>query len=288
MSKMFYTLEEVCQKLGKTPDEITEMIATKQLDEMRDGDNLVFKASVIDMISEPEDANAVDLELDLGASSLGEASDGGMMGLSGSATGMSHDAPAAPISPTSDSGMAFDLSGSASGISAFGGGSEDAGETQLGEEFDDDLTLESVGSGSGLLDLTRDSDDTSLGAELMEEAVFGDDEFELPPNSSGLFESPAEAADAPAAAAAPVAGGAPVMMMEEAYDGGSSGLGVGLLIGATIAMIGLLVILASEFQGASSVLTQAIAGNLWIWTGGLLAGAIIAGGIGLFIGRASE
>ena len=89
-------------------------------------------------------------------------------------------------------------------------------------------------------------------------------------------------------AAAPVAGGAPVMMMEEAYDGGSSGLGVGLLIGATIAMISLLVILASEFQGASSVLTQAIAGNLWIWTGGLLAGAIIAGGIGLFIGRASE
>ena len=53
-------------------------------------------------------------------------------------------------------------------------------------------------------------------------------------------------------------------------------------------MIALLVILASEFEGASSVLTQAIAGNLWIWTGGLLAGAIIAGGIGLFIGRASE
>ncbi len=50
----------------------------------------------------------------------------------------------------------------------------------------------------------------------------------------------------------------------------------------------LLFILASEFQGVSSALTEAIAGNLWIWTGGLFAGAILAAGIGLFIGRASE
>jgi hypothetical protein len=32
-----------------------------------------------------------------------------------------------------------------------------------------DLNLEGVGSGSGLLDLTRESDDTSLGAEILDE-----------------------------------------------------------------------------------------------------------------------
>lgn len=39
----------------------------------------------------------------------------------------------------------------------------------FGGDDDDDLVLEAVGSGSGLLDLTRESDDTSLGAELLEE-----------------------------------------------------------------------------------------------------------------------
>ena len=38
---------------------------------------------------------------------------------------------------------------------------------------DEDLALDSVGSGSGLLDLTRESDDTSLGAELLDEIYPG-------------------------------------------------------------------------------------------------------------------
>ena len=187
------------------------MVSTKQLEEIRDGDNLVFKAAAIDLLCESDDSG--EIELDLGTMSGSEASGSGMMDLSGSASGMGQDGPgadmldltmpsSAPPNPSSDSGLSFDLSGSATGISAFGGGaSADAGETKLGEEFDDDLTLESVGSGSGLLDLTRESDDTSLGAELLEEAVFGDDEFELPANASGLFESPAEAGDTPVAAA---------------------------------------------------------------------------------------
>ena len=63
----------------------------------------------------------------------------------------------------------------ASGVSVF-----EAGEGDQADPMDqtaitshgmseEDLSLEAVGSGSGLLDLTRDSDDTSLGAELLEE-----------------------------------------------------------------------------------------------------------------------
>jgi hypothetical protein len=37
----------------------------------------------------------------------------------------------------------------------------------------DQVNLEGVGSGSGLLDLTRESDDTSLGAELLDEIAPG-------------------------------------------------------------------------------------------------------------------
>jgi len=49
----------------------------------------------------------------------------------------------------------------------------------------DQLNIESVGSGSGLLDLTRESDDTSLGAELMDE---------IAPGASGIRRAPAESA----------------------------------------------------------------------------------------------
>ena len=141
MSKMFYTLEEVCQKLGKTPDEITEMVETQQLVEIRDGDNLVFKASSIDLLCS-DDSGAGEIELDLSSAGGLDASDGGLMGLSGSASGMGQGGPSddmldltlpgsAPSNPTSDSGLSFDLSGSATGISAFGGGaSADAGETK--------------------------------------------------------------------------------------------------------------------------------------------------------------
>ena len=183
--------------------------------------------------------------------------------------------------------MAVELSGSGSGISAFET-TGDAGETQLGNELDEDLTLESVGSGSGLLDLTRESDDTSLGAELLEEVYSGEEEFDLPENSSGLFEAvnTPEAGEAPAAAAGIAQ--APAVMMEETVDMPSSGLGVGLCIGALVAMIIILIILASELEGGASALTTTIAGSLWVWTGGLVGGALIAAGVGFFIGRASE
>src|SRR5205085_8533831 len=52
----------------------------------------------------------------------------------------------------------------------------DAGaQTQIQSAIDDQLSLEGVGSGSGLLDLTRESDDTSLGAELLDEIYPGGD-----------------------------------------------------------------------------------------------------------------
>lgn len=312
MSKMFYTIEEVCQKLGKSESEVNDMVSSGQIQEFRDGDNLIFKVEQIDILASPDDSGSVELDLndssggpnseltmdmgdnsgfDLDGSSLAPmdlSSTGDAMSLSSSSTGIPSPAPSAPtpIEPL-DTGMAVELSGSASGISAFDGGG-DAGETQLGNELDEDLTLESVGSGSGLLDLTRESDDTSLGAELLEEVYSGEDEFDLPENSSGLF----EAVNTPETGEAPVAAAgiaqAPVAMMEETVDMPGSGLGVGLCIGALVAMIIILIILASELEGGASVLTSTIAGSLWVWTGGLVGGALIAAGVGFFIGRASE
>jgi hypothetical protein len=46
-------------------------------------------------------------------------------------------------------------------------------QTAISQGVSDQLNLDGVGSGSGLLDLTRESDDTSLGAELLDEIAPG-------------------------------------------------------------------------------------------------------------------
>jgi len=66
------------------------------------------------------------------------------------------------------------------------------------------MNIESAGSGSGLLDLTRESDDTSLGAELLDEIAPGASGTRRPPSESaggsaigsGMSEPPASAARA--------------------------------------------------------------------------------------------
>ena len=55
MAKMFYSLEEVCQKLGKTGDEITEMVRTGLIQEFRDRDRLMFKVEQIELLAGGED-----------------------------------------------------------------------------------------------------------------------------------------------------------------------------------------------------------------------------------------
>jgi len=66
--------------------------------------------------------------------------------------------------------------GSRSGIDIFQSGEIDAADSSaqtIASPGGSDANIESVGSGSGLLDLTRESDDTSLGAEVMDEIAPG-------------------------------------------------------------------------------------------------------------------
>ena len=75
MAKMFYTLEEVCEKLEKNDDEVKEMVRTGQIQEFRDRDKLMFKVEQVDLLAAgEEDTSDVHLELeDTGASGSGVA-----------------------------------------------------------------------------------------------------------------------------------------------------------------------------------------------------------------------
>ena len=122
-----------------------------------------------------------------GMPSPGRTSGGSLGGsLSGLGSGLGGSIGGGSIGGGSLSGTsAGSVAGSAAGLSAAGGSRQ--GVNVFGEESHfgadpmaatampglggsgADLNLEGVGSGSGLLDLTRESDDTSLGAEIIDE-----------------------------------------------------------------------------------------------------------------------
>ena len=190
-----------------------------------------------------------------------------------------------PVSAGVDSRESSDT-----GISVFDtdhGSEEDAEATQVSEAFEEELSLDEVGSGSGLLDLTRESDDTSLGAELLEEVYSGEENIEIPANASGLFEAASGEMSAIDEAAA-ASGITSMPMVVEVYDGAGSGLGTGLMLGALVALICVAIIAVVGVTGATPDLAIRFAGNLWMWFGGLLVIAIVFGLIGLFIGKSTE
>ena len=326
MAKLFYTLEETCSKLGKSQDEVREMAQSGQLDEMRDGENMMFKRQQVDLLADDPEAESGEIELDLTSGASGfdlnvedtpqedtsppDASDEGSASgsgfdLSGSGMGLAQSGSAAGLDlGGSASGIGFDLgdSGSAAGFdlgetgdatgfgSAFGG-DDDSAETRVSDAVDEELSLESVGSGSGLLDLTRESDDTSLGAELLDEVWEGGDSGEFGASASGLFETTSEGGGAtpttsPQAAAAPM--GLAVPMMAVAYDGKWSGAGTGFMLGAFLALTAVLLMIVGSLAGVGPRLATMMTDNIAMYAGGLAGIAIIFGLVGMFIGKVSE
>ena len=161
---------------------------------------------------------------------------------------------------------------------------------------DEELALESVASGSGLLDLTRESDDTSLGAELLDEIYPSGEEsegdagggssqagIEAPTTGSGFVGETDEESEGTGSGliddgdagpgadtgeltaledeGAPVGSGGPASAMAaapEAYDPVGSGLSSGLLLGANASLIVAMVVAISALAQSPSGLTDAL------------------------------
>jgi hypothetical protein len=194
MAGKFYTLDEVSSKLNKSEAEIKELVREGRLREFRDGAKLFFKVDEVDKLT--EEFGKVDLsaateisKADAAASSeisllLDES---GEIGLDkGKDKGKDTDEIGLKLS---DDDLSLDKLGEiakadtkmgSAGINILAETDEGyklaedtKGETVAEEEsakvsggLDDDINMESVGSGSGLLDLSLQADDTSLGAVL--------------------------------------------------------------------------------------------------------------------------
>lgn len=218
MAKMFYTLEEAKNVLGRNEEEIKQFAREGRLREFRDGPRLMFKADQVEQLR-AELSSSGD-QVDLGVSDSGGMIDlvdttgasgtsitladtaagqgtafalkggtgAGGTGMSGTGMGLKDDtALAADLglsggtasgipSPAQPSGTglssASTAGGSRAGINVFGtedvpGVVDPSAQTAI-TAGPQEINLESVGSGSGLLDLSRERDDTSLGAVLDE------------------------------------------------------------------------------------------------------------------------
>ena len=179
MAGMFFSIQEVAAKLGKSEDEIRQIVKSGRLREFRDGPNLLFKV---------DEVNAL-------------LSDTSFTGVKPTPTVEKPAAPKseeaeaeeillAPDTPSKDSEELqltdADTQIVEEGIKVLGDtdsvGKEGSDETFKGsdetpaspgkeaslEEIEKDVSLDTFGSGSGLLDLSLQADDTSLGGILDE------------------------------------------------------------------------------------------------------------------------
>lgn len=164
----------------------------------------------------------------------------------------------------------------------------------------DALGIDSTGSGSGLLDLTRESDDTSLGAELLDE-IYPADEDE----SSGEMGDETRAGLADAApesdsggtdfaeveSAAATAAPAPAMVARTRVEYAPDAMATGFswMLGASVLVMCLAgVTCAAAVRGVWPSALQILADNMLILGGACLGVTVIALGIGFMLGRRAE
>jgi len=263
MAKMFYTLEEAAERLGKTTEEVKAMVASNQLPEYRDGDQLVVKRDQVELLAGGDD-DADDSMIPLVDSAALEP-----LSLSSSGSG---------------SAIGMEDPKDATGISIFDADDLDADDAAAQTHITDDigaepefLSMDSESSGSGLLDLTREADDTSLGADLLDDVYSGSDEAvdeTMPAGAdSNLFETTTET-DADLSAAPAV-----TILSAEPYDAkGSAWVGTMavcmiLVLGSAFAVAILAIISQSGNNPTGGLIDQF--GDKWMMIAGGAAALVV-------------
>ena len=201
---MFYSIKEAADKLGKSEDEIRQLVKAGRLREFRDGPNLLFKVDEVAALM--SDTSAVGIEEE--AEKPAEPQTEGQVEeiLLAPETPETLEKPGEEIQLTdadtqiveegikilgeTDTASALKDTGADETFKGLSGTPAPGKEASL-EEIEKDVSLDTFGSGSGLLDLSLQADDTSLGGILDE--IYA-------PGGEGKAGAPAAAAEEPLAA----------------------------------------------------------------------------------------
>ena len=208
------------------------------------------------------------------------------LGLSGSIGGM--PSPRTPGGTVSGTGLTGSMAGSRAGVNVFGADdsiehADPMAQTAISQGgVPDQINLEGIGSGSGLLDLTRESDDTSLGAELLDEIAPGRS------GSRGAISDSREGTGV-AGLAEPRGGrvaGTPIMV--EARDTTASAFGAAALGASLFLIVGALV-LTSAVVGTRPNLVKTLTEQSFVILLAIGFGlALVFGVIGLLVGKSAR
>lgn len=304
MAKMFYTIEEAAEKLGVSEDEVRSMAEEGRLQQFRDRDKLMFKREQVDEVFNMSRTQQIDSSDDSG-DDISLASEDPKKSETDSIDLISETVSEQP------EGAKSKKSATATGISVFDADEVDdadpMAQTQITSSFvtdDEELSLESVGSGSGLLDLTRESDDTSLGAvELLEDIAPGGTESDakmgtglsgMPGSSTGIFEGAGGAESAPSGLAdidqAPGGYEQAAWAVEE-YDPTGDGFGGGMMLGVFCVLVVVAIVAITGVQGQVIELTAGLAkahtelGQGIMYYGGMALVCIVFALVGWFLGK---
>jgi len=266
--KMYYTEEEAAKALGITVEELANYVRDDRLRVFQDGQRKMFKTDEVDALVAKAETIQTEEEIEL--------------------------TPAEPAPPGEEQPTLVDAEGpvasgkedtviTAEGISIFD--EEDLeiepadplAKTQIAPSMEDQIAIEGVGSGSGLLDLTRESDDTSLGAEVLDHI----DEMEGAVGSGmGAVE---EVTPEVPAVVQEVYIEAPAAEQMDAGSGLFGGIAIGMALIMVVLTGVMLAVLTGQVPEYIKVLRENIA--LMLLGGVFVVG--IAGVIGLLVGKSA-
>ncbi len=353
---MFYSIREVSEKLGKSEDEVRQLVKAGRLREFRDGPNLLFKVDEVTALmsdtgvmtakkeaekpaepmleEEPEVESAPTPEVETPVEPMLEAEPQAEAPAEPELVEEPLlEKPAAPTPQTEaeaeeillapdtpekggeeihltdadtqiveegikvlgDTDTAGALGGDTGGETFKGlGETPAAGKEASLEEIEKDVSLDTFGSGSGLLDLSLQADDTSLGGIL--------DEIYTTPGEEGKPTAPAEGSaegsamevaaeadqilsegqfpepqfTAPAVAAARA-------YVEPAPDAMSNAMGIMLFI-PLIVVIYTAIVAVAGFSDMMPTILKPAQGYIWYIAGSLAVASLLIIGIGATMG----
>ena len=199
--KMYYNEDEAAAKLGCSVDDLGAYVTEEKIRVFKDGVRNMYNADEVDSLAGELGLGGDDDDLVLVPSDSSLDEDVEItLGVAGEETDAAMGDAGIDLIPQGDSGMPIDAVDLASEANVNEPGKDDTAiaveeggsifetgdfemestdamaQTQVPPTLEDQISIEGVGSGSGLLDLTRESDDTSLGAEILEHIDADSDE----------------------------------------------------------------------------------------------------------------
>jgi hypothetical protein len=188
-------------------------------------------------------------------------------------------------------GINLASSNTGSGVSVLGldegGNADPSAATAMGGSFGAEPNLEAMGSGSGLLDLSRERDDTSLGAPVLDELSGGSSRG----GSGGAISGAPLTGGGVAAVAAARTGAMPVYVEQsDNFAGFAAGAAA---IAALVAIVAIYALSSAVMQAEPTLLSFLKTGQdgpaalypaLWVFGAALVAAAIV-GFVGFLVGK---